>query len=916
MPEWTEEIRRHLGGLRLEPGREAAIVEELSQHLEDRYQDLRAGGSTEAEACQAAFAELAESGSFGEAILTKDRLPRYDPVPPGDSSARHLWADMWRDVRYAARMLAKNPGFTFFVVLTLALGTGANTTVFTVINTLILNPIPVKQPSRLEAVSSMGARDAHAEPQRLPLSYQNLKDLQAQNSVFSRLAGYTYVSTVTWRKQSGAERLFTEMVTNQYFETLAIHPAKGRFFLAQEDTTPGSAPVAVINYGTWQMHFGGEPDILGKVLRLNDVEFTIVGVAPKGFIGLNAVFGPDLWIPATMIGRVGSPEVQPALQDRGLAAFHGVGRLKAGVERDRAQGNVTSIAASLEREYPKTNEGHSMTVEPVSDVLFGDTGGTISRGRIVMASSVLLVIVGLILLIACSNVANLLLARSEARRQEIAVRLAMGASRVRLMRQLLTESVLLGLLSGAAGVGIGYLAAQAIWTFRPADKMANLMEAKLDTTVLLYALLISFVSGIVFGIGPAIRASRAEVIVALKEEARTSGRNRRAISFSNVLLVGQVAFSFLALVTAALFLRSMQHAYQIDPGFETKRLALFITAPGQAGYSEAKTKGFYRQVRAGVESLPGVASVSWSSSLPLWGAAMSGLEVEGKEKRRASDAITTVLNTVDFDYFVTAGVPITRGRGFRENDGAEGAAVAVVNETLAHRYWPDSDALGKRIRAPGESFYRQIVGEAKTANYQTIAEPKQPCVYIPLRQNFNAAMTLYVRTQGDAQRMLAPVERILHTTASDVVISEVRTGGSVVKQALGFAKMGVQLLSIFGLLALALASIGLYGIMSFSVRRRSREIGLRMALGAGQMSVLGMILKQGLGLVGAGLVLGLALSLVIARGLSRLLYGVSASDPMSLAAAMLLLLAVTLLACYLPARGATRVDPLVALREG
>jgi predicted permease len=528
---------------------------------------------------------------------------------------------------------------------------------------------------------------------------------------------------------------------------------------------------------------------------------------------------------------------------------------------------------------------------------------------------VLLGIVGIVLLIACSNVANLLMARAAARQQEIAVRLAMGASRGRLVQQLLTESVFLGLLSGVVGLWIAYGGLRLLWSFTPQEVSANLVAPQLDASVFVFALILSLATGFVFGTAPALRASRASVAEALKEEARTTGRSRSRITFANALLVGQVAFSFVSLVIAALFLRSIERAYDIDPGFQTKHLAVLMTNPGQAGYDQSKTKAFYKEVRERVAGLPGVDSVSWASNLPLWGRIATGLEVEGREQRSKADTITTVVNTVDLDYFRTAGIAIEQGRDFTQMDRDGSVAVAIVNAKLAHDFWPGQEALGKHIQLPGQKVKRQVIGVVKTANYSTLGEPPQPCVYIPLEQSFSDAMVLYVRSQGDAQRMLLPVQLEVRAAAPQVLVDDVRTGRKIVNQALFGAQMGVALLSVFGLLALGLASIGLYGIIAYSVNRRKREIGVRMALGAAQRSVLLLIMREGMLLVAAGIAIGLVAALAAGRLLARMLYGVSASDPMSVAGAASVLLAVALVACYLPARAASRLDPLAALRE-
>jgi len=667
-----------------------------------------------------------------------------------------------------------------------------------------------------------------------------------------------------------------------------------------------------MNYGTWMSRFGGTADIVGKTLRLNSVVFTVIGVAPPQFIGVNALFGPDLWIPAAMAEQLLPNEMQSVFSDRGKGVFLGVGRLRPGVSQAQAQADIATIATTLAREYPETDEGHTATIRPIGDVLFSGTGT--GSTAVLFASAGLLIVVMIVLLIACSNVANLLLARSAVRQQEMAVRLALGANRRRLVRQMLTESLLLGFLSGLVGLFVSYAGLHLLFGALPSS--ANFVAPKLDATVFVFALLVSLATGFLFGIIPAIKASRANVAEALKEEARTAGRSRSKVTLASALLVGQVAFSFLLLVTAALFLRSIGRAYDIDSGFQTAHLAVFFTSPGQAGYGKPRTKAFYKEVRERVAGTPGVESVSWASNLPLWARSVSGLQLGGHQARSQADKITAIVDTVDTNYFETAGVAIDRGREFTNLDQENSTPVAIVNEKLAHDYWPRGDALGKRIQLPGEKQMRQIVGIARNANYSNWGEPPQLGVYVPLEQNYEGVMTLYVRTKGDPEQMLMPVEREMHAVAPQVLVSSPRTGRQIVDGGLFGPRMGVALLSVFGLLALVLASIGLYGILAYSVNQRKREIGLRMALGATQGSVLRLILKEGMALVLTGVLIGLAVALLVDRLLSSMLYGVSAGDPVSIAGAAVVLLAVALLACFLPARGASRVDPLVALREG
>jgi predicted permease len=910
MPDWKHVVRNRIAPLHLEGAAESGLTEELTDHLEDRYRELCSGGASEEEAYQKVISELDDLQPLREQSEKSRLTAKCDTVPDGGQRHGNFIEDLWRDLRYAVRTMRKSPMFVLFVVLTLGLGIGANTTVFTVINTLILNPLPVRNSAELAAVAAVEVKSTAKSSSPLPISYANLKDYQARNRVFSSLAGYTSTSPVTWQEHGGSQQMFSELVTGGYFSTLGLQPVKGRFFLPEEDSTAGTHAVAVMNYGTWRSRFGGTDDIIGKTLRLNNIAFTVIGIAPPSFIGLNAIFGPDLWIPAAMAQQLLPNTMRTVLSDRGKAEFHGVGRLNPGVTRAQAEANLGAIASELAHEYPEANAGRTATVRPIRDVIFGSLSGS----SILFASAVLLAVVGIVLLIACSNVANLLLARSAARQQEMAVRLAMGANRRRLVRQLLTESVLLGFFSGLVGLSLAYAGLQLLFGMLPAS--ANFVSPKLDATVFLFALAVSLATGFLFGTVPAFKASRAGVAETLKEESRTTGRNRSRVTFANTLLVGQVAFSFLLLMTAALFLRSIRRAYDIDPGFQTAHLAVFTTNPGPAGYGKAQTRAFYKQLRERVARIPGAESVSWASNMPLWARAVSGVQVEGREKRSQSDKITAIVNTIDRRYFETAGVAIVHGREFANIDLETSSPVAIINEKMAHDYWPAGDALGRRIQLPGDSRMRQIVGIARTANYSAWGEPPQSCVYLPLEQNYSDAMILYVRSKGDPRQLLNAVRQEIHAVGPQIVIGGPLSGREIIDRGLFQVRIGVGLLSIFGLLALALASIGLYGIMAYSVNQRKREIGLRMALGAGQATVLRLILKQGMSLVLAGVLIGFVVALLVERLLSRMLYGVGASDPISVAGAAVVLLAVALVACYLPARWASRVDPMMALREG
>lgn len=910
MPDWSEIVRSKLAALQLTPAAESDLAEELAQDLEDRYRELRSAGADHETAYRTAVAQLDDVQPLRAGLERNQVMGKYDAVPPGDVQAGSLFADFGRDLRYAFRTIGKSPVFATFVVATLALGIGANTTVFTVINTLILNPLPVPNSGGLASIAAADSGATTRSGAPFPMSYPDLKDYQARNAVFQSLAGYTSPNVATWQQNGASERVFCELVTGNYFDTLGVVPSKGRFFAADEDSTPGANPVAVLNYGAWKTRLGGAADIVGRKLKLNHVDFTVIGVAPPQFIGVNGIFGPDLWIPSSMAGQLLPNQMKNLATDRASAHFLAVGRYKPGVTKAQAQANLEALAADLARAYPATDEGHTVLVRPIRDAMFASASS--GSSPILFGSAVLLAVVGIVLLIACSNVANLLLARSAARQQEMAVRLAMGASRSRLVRQLLTESVLLGLLSGIVGVSLGYAGLRLLMGTLPGS--SNFISPQLDGTVLAFALVVSLATGFLFGIIPALRASGGSASEALKE-SRTMGRCGRKVTLANALLVGQVAFSFLLLMTAALFLRSIQRAYQIDPGFQTAHLAVFQTNPGQAGYDRARTKEFYRAAAARVAALPGVASASWSSNMPLWARSVSGFNIEGRQERSRTDKVRGVVIVVDLGYFDTMSIPIVGGRAFSDLDQEHSEPVAIVNEKIARDYWP-SGALGRRIQVPGEKEMRLVVGIAKNANYISWGEAPQDAVYLPLEQHYGDGMMLYVRSKGNPREIMALVQHEVRTAFPEILVTQPMMGSEIVDGGLYQARIGVALLSIFGLLALGLACVGLYGILAYSVNQRKREIGLRMALGAGQSSVLRLVLKQGMSLVLAGVAVGLTASLLVGGLLSRMLYGVSAGDPASVAGAALVLSAVALLACYLPARWASRVDPLVALREG
>jgi len=707
MPDWKTEIENRLKAFPSWPAVDHDVIQEFAQHLEDRYRELLSSGHDEPAARMAVLAEIENLDRVPPQLPSSKRERSHPGGEPGMPSSGSLLADLGRDLRHGWRMIRRSPAFMLFAVLSLGLGIGANTTVFTIINTLLLHPLPVGDLSELVALSDTpvkGAGQASSEP---PLAYANFQDYAAQQKCFQSVAAFTWPQVLTLEGENGPQRMFGELVTQPYFSTLGLQPALGRFFLPSEVREPGSAPVAILSYGAWQTRFGGTRDVQGRTLELNHVAFTVVGVAPKGFLGLSAVFGPDIWLPATMAERVLPAEFRSALSDRSKAIFYGVARLRTGTSVQRAQANLNTLSAALAQDYPETNLGHGVRVRPITDQLYSTLGGT---GGLALASTVLLVVVMLVLGIACSNVANLLLARATSRRQEIGVRLAIGAGRGRVIRQMLAESLLLTLVSCAAGLGFGYAGCRFVWSFVPPEVAHNMVTPRLDVGVLAFAVVLSLLTAAVFGLTPALRASRTDVVTALKEETPAAGRSRRIDSLTQLLLASQVAFSLLCLITAALFFRSIERAYTIDPGFQTGHLGMVPMDASQAGYDPTRVKEFYRLARERVSSLPGVASVSWASGMPFWNGPSRSVEIEGAEPRAKSEVISTVEITVDTGYFSTMGIPVVGGRTFNDDDRKESHSVAIINQALAAQHWPGGNSIGEHFRFTGDKTWREVVG--------------------------------------------------------------------------------------------------------------------------------------------------------------------------------------------------------------
>ncbi|HEY0875219.1 MAG TPA: ABC transporter permease [Vicinamibacterales bacterium] len=813
---------------------------------------------------------------------------------------------MIHDIKYGLRMLFRSPAFTAVAALSLGLGIGANTAIFSLINILLLRPIPVAEPARLASVFTTDQRN----PGNLPLSHLNYKDLREQNQVFSGMAAFTFAQ-VNWSTGSEAQPVPVQAVSGNYFPLLGSEPVIGRGFLAEEDGKP--TPVAVLSHGFWERSFGSDPSIVGKTVTLNRTPFTVVGVAPRGFTGTLLGGGPSLWVPMSMHDVV-QPNFDWYETRRGLFLF-AFGRLKPGVSIEQARANLQSVFAQLEQAFPTDNKGRSAGAVPLLDARLnpGGQGGA----QVVQISMILMTIVGIVLLIACANIANLLLARANKRRKEIAIRLALGAGRTRLVRQLLTESILLAILGGSLGLLLaywllGWLVTADLQLPIPIDDTVTI-----DARVLGFTALLALATGVLFGLAPAIQSSRPDVVPVLKNEIVPTGTGRgwrRFVSLRQALVVSQVALSLVSLIAAGLFLRSLRDAQATDTGFETRGVLVMNVNLGREGYTPDRGQLFFEQVVERVQGLPGVRHAAIAQNPPLGGGFLRSVFPEGADTT-TQDRILVQVNSVSPGYLDTIDVPLLRGRDFTSTDTTGAPLVVVINETMAGRFWPGQDAIGKRFKFFGDDQFTTVIGVARDATYNGIAEEPIPFIYQPIRQNYTPQATLHVRADAGAAGLAAPVRRQILEIDPTLSVFNIRTLEDQVSDALAPLRINVVVLATFGGLALLLASIGLYGVANYSVGQRTREIGVRMALGASPESVLTLVLGHGLLLVGIGLATGILLALGLSSAMPPdLLPNVSARDPWTFVATSAILGAVALLASYIPARRATRIDPLIALR--
>ena len=816
--------------------------------------------------------------------------------------------NFFKDIRYGVRMFSKNPGVTLVAVITLALGIGANTAIFSGVNAFLMRPLDVPNAGELIRPMEM------TEDRNLTddLSYPDFVDYRNQSTSFTGLSAEDMLQAAIDAENQN-DVIWGQVVSANYFDMLQVTPVMGRSFLPDEDKTIGANAVVVLSHSFWQRRLGSDPNIVGKTVQLNNRAYQVIGITPEGFVGTKFALALDFWAPVSMAEELRrSPGL---LNDRGSHWMNVVGRLKPGVSLEQASAEMSAIATRLNQAYPD-NRASNTQAKVMGEVegRFEEMGGVFrSAGAIAMA------IVGLILLIACANVANLMLARAAARRKEIGIRLALGASRARLVRQLLTESVLLALLGGGLGLLLAFWVTDLMQGFVPIleYKIVDNFFA-LDSRALLFTLIVSLGTGLVFGLAPAWHSSNPDVVPVLKGDAETAQKGRlRAFSLRNVLVVAQVALSLVVLVCGGLFIKSFRKAQTMDPGFDNQNGLFAFLSPTLIGLEEEQSRNFYRQVVERVSSLPGVESVSFVRTLPLGDSSNSNGPIlkEGETLPRGSAGRNIGTNVVGTNYFKTMQIPILEGREFDDRDQPKTQRVVIVNQKMAQMLWPGESAVGKRIFIGAESRDPlEVVGVVKTGKYRALAEDPRPFFYYSMGQWRPTTMALVVRANVDPRSLVGAVRSEIQALDRRVPIFGVKTMDQHKTYALWAPNMAASLSLAFGLVAILLSAVGLYSVMAYVVSQRTREVGIRMALGADRSDVMKMITRQGMRLAAVGVGIGLLLSLALAQVLSSLLIGVSGYDVSTFILVPTLLAVVALIACYLPARRATKVDPLVALR--
>jgi predicted permease len=933
--DWKPEIRRRLAGLQLEPAREAAIVEELAQHMADCYAELLSSGATEAEAERRTLAELSGSEILERELRRVERQVAVAPEPIvlGSNRRTNMLADLWQDLRFGVRMLLKQPAFTLIAVLSLALGIGANTAIFSLVDAVLLRNLPVRDPAALVQFKwAAGVRfrvryDGRHNREELPglrvatsFTHATFEQLGAQQQTLSDLFAFAPVEQLNVNVNGQADIAAGQVVTGNYFSALGVTPLLGRT-LAPSDDRADAPAAAVLSHHYWRRRFGGDPSVIGKQININNVAFTVVGVTPPVFNGTQGSGqAPDVTIALAQEPLVRGDT--SALRSQALWWLLVMGRMKPGVSREQVQAELAAVfqqRALAERNTPPTS-GQAATPAPaemprllIAPGRQGDTdwGRLYARPLYLLAAAA-----GLVLLIACANVATLLLARATARQKEIAVRLALGAGRGRLLRQLLTESWLLALAGGLLGVLLASWGRDLLLKLRfPGQELPGL-QTGVDWRVLGFTLAAALLTGLLFGLAPAWQATRVNLTPALKDTGRGSGLHSRS-RLSRMLVVAQVALSLLLLVGAGLFIRTLRNLQQVETGFAAQNLLLFRVDPRLSGHQGEQINALYQRLFARLEAVPGVQAVTFSRHPLLSGSRGIRPFFVARQNSAPADPLGAHVHIVRANFLETMNVPVQLGRGLREQDDARAPKAAVINQTLARRLFPDQNPIGQRFGFSAETASQiEIVGVARDAKYDSLRDDAPPTVYVPwLQESRVGQMNFEVRAAGDPTVMLSAIRQAVREVDGNLPLFDVKTQVEQAAEAMAQERLFAALLSFFGLLALVLAALGLYGVIAHSVAQRTPEIGIRVALGAQSRDVLRLVIGQGMRLVAPGVLLGLASAYGATRWIASFLYGVPAVDWPTYSLIAALLMAVALLACWIPARRATKVDPLVALRS-
>ncbi|GMR12560.1 MAG: ABC transporter permease [Gemmatimonadota bacterium] len=809
-----------------------------------------------------------------------------------------------QDLRYALRRLVASPGFTLVAIVSLGLGVGVNTALFSVVNAVLVRGPQVADPGSLVEVYS----ETTEELQIGVSSWPDFRDVATLTDVFDGVTAYE-MFFASQNQEDGSDLVLGELVSASFFKVLGVTPVLGRGFLPSEDEVPGRDPVVVVSQAFWKGRLGGDPGVVGRTLRLNGGLYTIVGVAPEGFTGMWPALSMDVWAPSMMMDQLMAFGNEGRYERRGSQSVFIKARLRAGVPLARAQAASSALAARLLEAYPEVDERLDFTLTPTLDV----SVHPLVDKALVPVAGMLMAVVGLVLLIACTNLASFLLARGADRKKEVALRLALGARRGRLVRQLLTETMLLALAGGAVGVALADWTVRLLTRFQPPLPVPISLDLSLDRTVFLFALAVSLGAGMLFGLLPALQSTKPDIAPTLKAESHRGGAGRTGRLRSG-LVVTQVAVSLVLLVGSGLFLRSLIAAQAIDPGFQAPEAAMISFETRTSGYEDAEALVALRQLQERVAAVPGVDAVAAADRLPLSASlSLEDFQIPGHEPPEGREGIALDAVSVGAGYLDLLQIPILSGRGIEASDTGGSEPVLVISQAMARRFWPGEDPVGQVIRTRGRDV--RIVGVVRDTKVRTLGEAPRPLAYSPLEQNYHSLVTVIARGQGPAPETLAILRGTLNEFDPNLVIMSETTMPEHLGVMLFPARMAALLLAVSGGLGVLLAAVGLYGVVSYGVSRRTHEVGVRMSLGADPGSVVGLVIGGGLRLVIWGAAIGLGLAFAVTRAVERFLYGVSATDPLTFLGVPLLLLAVATLAAYVPARRASRVDPVTALRS-